>query len=162
MKTTISGKKIDIKQGGMELFKVAMQGKIEELGLELNIELAQEKHSIVDNVFDKVANECEKYKVTLNNTQLSTQQLALLVTNVYYSALESLSNEGKVAFVCYIDTSKDKLREFMNKNYNIEDNKVYYKITNKDLLDYIKEKNGVILDKQPVEDISGKMNERID
>lgn len=162
MKTFIGWKKIEIKQGWMELFKVEMNWKIEEVWLDFSIELAQEKNSIVDNVFDKVAIECSKYPVSINWRVLQPQQLALMVTNIYYTAIEELTKEWKNAFVCYIDESKDKLREWFNKTYNVEEKKVIYKVTNKDLLNFIKERNGEVWDEEPANDIYSVMNAKLD
>lgn len=162
MKTYIWWKKIEIKQGWMELFKVEMNWKIEEVWLDFSIELAQEKNSIVDNIFDKIAIECSKYPVSINWRVLQPQQLALMVTNIYYTAIEELTKEWKNAFVCYIDESKDKLRERFNKTYNVEEKKVIYKVTNKDLLNFIKERNGEVWDEEPTEDIYSVMNTKLD
>jgi len=145
----------------MELFKVEMNWKIEEVWLDFTIELAQEKNSIVDNVFDKVTEACNWYNVTLNGIRLEPQQIALMVTRLYYAALEKLSDEWKNAFVMFIDESKDKLREYMNKKYNVEDKKVYYTVTNKHLLDYIKETNG-IKTTDTTDDTNKTLNEKLD
>ncbi|HNG97078.1 MAG TPA: hypothetical protein PLW93_02290 [Candidatus Absconditabacterales bacterium] len=147
MKTRINGEKITIKQVDIEMSKLLLKGEIEEAGLELSIELAQEKNAIVDNIFEQVMFECDKFqqinRIHDGKDLLTKHRLASIVTNIMYTAIDNLHKEGRNAFVCYIEEAKDKLRAFMNKKYNIEDKKVYYTITNKDLLDFIKERNGV-------------------
>ena len=147
MKTRINWEKITIKQVDIEMSKLLLKWEIEEAWLELSIELAQEKNAIVDNIFEQVMFECDKFQ-QINRIHdwkdlLTKHRLASIVTNIMYTAIDNLHKEWRNAFVCYIEEAKDKLRAFMNKKYNIEDKKVYYTITNKDLLDFIKERNGV-------------------
>lgn len=152
MITWVRAKKTLEKQWDIEFYWVELDFELSELGLSSRWVLTIEDWKRLENVREYVLRESED-RITNNQmlSKLTPHALTSIVLDIFYSAMDSCSKDWKNVFTLIIKESKDKLRQRMNKKYDIDDKKVSYEITNKQLLDFIKRENWIVVNDSETE-----------
>lgn len=143
MKSYIRGEHIALSQWWINISKLILRTSLDDIGIDIEAKLSIEENKIFDNLLEQILDDCSVMQETDqalfdgNNTKLSKFQVATIVTRTLYSAIHKLSEANRSVFTCYVSEAKDKLRAYLNKQYNVEHRKNYYTITNQNLIDYL-------------------------
>lgn len=124
MKTFLTWQKLIRELAWLKVYWVELYSEAPKMGLTMKYKLKVEPDWLLDNVnaalIDIAQYRLEDtpmfYKQDGKEYLVDKYQLATLVADCMFSAIEKVSEEGKDAFVCYIDEAKDQVREYMKEN----------------------------------------------